>query len=104
MTILTIQTYAENRKEKESKNQWIFYFNFCIEEKFQGIKILDALAATGLRTIRFNKELDPSLVSQFHTCDLEESAIKFIQKNFELNQLDQSKITCKTKSNFSKLS
>jgi len=68
--------------------------SFIIEEKFEGIRILDALAATGLRTIRFNKELDPSLVRSFHTNDLEESAIKFIKKNFELNQLDQSKITC----------
>lgn len=56
------------------------------------MRILDALAATGLRTIRFMKEVGPSLISQIDACDLDKSATDLMHSNFELNGLGDSKI------------
>ncbi len=51
----------------------IFYFNIG-KEKFDGITILDGLSASGLRPIRFLKELDG--VKKVYANDLSEDAHK----------------------------
>eukprot|EP00056_Hartaetosiga_gracilis_P003252 m.61377 g.61377 ORF g.61377 m.61377 type:complete len:552 (-) comp11386_c1_seq1:821-2476(-) len=53
-----------------------------------GINILEALAASGLRSIRYYKEIDT--VSHVICNDFSEEAVKNIQRNVEFNHLDTS--------------
>lgn len=55
---------------------------------------MDALSASGLRTIRFLKELEN--VKCLYANDISASSHKLMKENFQLNQLDETKI----KSNF----
>lgn len=52
--------------------------------------ILDALSASGLRPIRFLKEL--SNVNLVYANDISTTAHQLMKENFELNNLDMSKI------------
>ncbi len=62
-------------------------------DKFEGVNIVDALSASGLRTIRFLKELEG--VKTDYANDLSTSSHKLMQDNFKLNGLksDQYKAT-----------
>lgn len=55
-----------------------------------GIKILDALSASGLRSIRYAKELGPAgnVVKQIVANDLSEAAVKLIEDNIKLNNVE----------------
>ena len=55
--------------------------------------VLDALSASGLRAIRFLKEIPNSKF--VYANDLSSQAITLIKKNFELNGIDSSKAQCK---------
>lgn len=50
---------------------------------------MDALSASGLRTIRFIKELTG--VKRVFANDLSEASHKLMKDNFELNNLDKDK-------------
>ncbi|EFA86311.1 Probable N2,N2-dimethylguanosine tRNA methyltransferase [Heterostelium album PN500] len=50
------------------------------------IRILEALSATGLRSIRYAKEIEG--VEQILSNDIEEAAVKSIEKNRDLNGVD----------------
>ena len=52
--------------------------------------ILDALSASGLRPIRFLKEL--SNVNMVYANDISTTAHQLMKENFELNNLDMNKI------------
>lgn len=82
ISLLVIQTFAEVLK-KEAEDQ---------KKPFNGIQILDALAASGLRTVRFLKEIKPELINKMHSNDISEAALKHMRDNFQLNELDQSKV------------
>lgn len=51
---------------------------------------MDALSASGLRTIRFLKELKD--VKKVYANDLSEASHKLMMDNFKLNELDLDKI------------
>ncbi|CAM9749899.1 unnamed protein product [Ectocarpus sp. 12 AP-2014] len=55
-----------------------------------GIQILDALAATALRSIRYVKEIPG--VKEVVVNDLDEAAVHAAQRNIDFNQVDVSKI------------
>ena len=56
----------------------------CLVQKgVQGVKVLEALAATGLRAIRYAKEL--SGVGQIVANDMDSSAVASIRRNVEFN-------------------
>lgn len=55
-----------------------------------GIQILDALAATALRSIRYVKEIPG--VKQVVVNDLDEAAVQAAKRNTDYNQVDPSKI------------
>lgn len=55
-----------------------------------GIQILDALAATGLRSIRYAKEIPG--VKKVVVNDLDEAAVQTAQRNIDFNQVDPSMI------------
>ncbi|CAJ0950369.1 unnamed protein product, partial [Mesorhabditis belari] len=56
-----------------------------IEEEDGSIRILDALSATGLRAIRFSKEVP--CIASITANDFSENAVESIKKNVELNGL-----------------
>lgn len=56
---------------------------------FEGVNIVDALSASGLRTIRFIKELTG--VKRVFANDISEASHKLMKDNFDLNNLDKDK-------------
>lgn len=77
LTVLVIRMFTEYLKEKK-------------KEKFEDITILDALSASGLRTIRFSKELKN--IKKVYANDISEASHKLMMDNFKLNNLDLSKV------------
>lgn len=56
----------------------------------EGIRVLDALAATALRSIRYVKEIPG--VREVVVNDLDEAAVQAAQRNVDFNQVDSCKI------------
>ena len=54
-----------------------------------GIYILEALAATGLRSVRYLKEIDK--IKKIYSNDLDPKAVELMKKNFEFNDIDVNK-------------
>mgnify|MGYP001233431140 CR=1 FL=1 len=54
-----------------------------------GIYVLEALAATGLRSVRYMKEIDN--IKKIHSNDLDPKAVELMKKNFEFNDIDPEK-------------
>lgn len=75
-----MQQYINNlKKEREQE-----------KKSFEGVNIVDALSASGLRTIRFSKELVG--VKKVFANDISEASHKLMQDNFDLNNLDKEKV------------
>jgi tRNA G26 N,N-dimethylase Trm1 len=78
-SIMAINQFSQKLKaEKEAK-----------DKEFTGINVLEALAATGLRSVRYMKEI-PS-IHKLVANDIDSTATKLIQDNFNFNQVDPSK-------------
>ena len=54
-----------------------------------GVYILEALAATGLRSVRYCLEIDK--IKKIHSNDLDPKAVELMKKNFEFNNIDPDK-------------
>lgn len=79
ISIAVIREYSKIfREEREAK-----------KKPFEGIAIMEALAATGLRSVRYLKEIDNvrSLIAN----DWDPKAVELIKKNMEFNDIDESK-------------
>lgn len=59
-------------------------------DKFEGVNIIDALSASGLRTIRFLKQLEG--VNIVYANDISPASHKLMRDNFDLNNLQQDKL------------
>jgi len=59
-----------------------------------GVYILEALAATGLRSVRYCKEIDN--IKKIYSNDLDPKAVELMKKNFEFNDIDQTKYEAST--------
>lgn len=72
-------------------------FNYKIPkgQEFKGIKILDSLAATGLRSIRYTKEISSDLIKSITLCDISTDSVNLIKKNLHLNKINQQNINGK---------
>ena len=77
LTVLVIKNYIDLIKEEK-------------KEKFKDLTIVDALSASGLRTIRYLKEL-PNIKCVYAN-DLSEVSADMMRENFRINELDDSKI------------
>ena len=71
-------------------------FNQILEEEktakgkpHDGIKVLEALAATGLRSVRYMKEI-PSIKTLVAN-DIDKAATDLMTKNFEFNECPETK-------------
>jgi len=54
--------------------------------EFKGISILEALAATGLRSVRYMKEIQS--ISKLLANDIDPTATHLMKQNFDFNGLD----------------
>ena len=78
-SILVINEFNEMlREERLAKNR-----------EHEGIKVFEALAATGLRSVRYMKEI-PSITKLVGN-DIDSAATDLMKKNFEFNQCDAEK-------------
>lgn len=88
LSVLVVRTFLKH-------NVW----HHRSEERFVkgrgGMKILDALSASGLRSIRYAKELGEAgnIVKKIVANDLSDSAVDLIKKNIELNNVGD-KVEC----------
>lgn len=79
ISITVIREYIKTlQEEKKAKGK-----------DFEGVKILEALAATGLRSVRYMKEIDH--VSKLVANDWDPKAVELIAKNFEFNDVEKDK-------------
>ena len=84
------------RKENIESDNGVKYKGMSNKE-FTGLKILEALAATGLRSCRYGKEIGVTArageikVDKILANDFDPEAVKLIKKNFEYND-----ISCET--------
>ena len=91
VSIQTIRLFAEQRiKEKNDK----MAKNHPNHPKCDGITVLDALAATGLRSIRYLKEIPG--VSHVTINDLLPEATAQALANVQRNDVDQSRVSIET--------
>ncbi|KAL7073726.1 hypothetical protein ACQ4LE_007262 [Meloidogyne hapla] len=94
LTIILLKTFTKIREEQ--KNQQMEIDNptnkikLKIQQNSEGIKILDALSASGLRAIRFALEIEN--IELIIANDFSEQAVKTIKRNLELNGLNELKI------------
>ena len=79
--MLAINTYLEHQLWKKAK------YDKFIDER--GIKVLDALSATGLRSVRYAKELKSNLPLKIVANDLSRQAVETIKKNVAHNGIEQ---------------
>jgi tRNA (guanine26-N2/guanine27-N2)-dimethyltransferase len=68
ITVLAISTFAKQQDHK--------------------INILDALSASGLRSIRFAQEIESNLVDKIYANDLSTASLSLIKENVEANDID----------------
>ena len=76
-SILAIREFAALKsEERKAKGR-----------EFEGLNILEALSATGLRSVRYMKEIDhiKTLVAN----DIDPTATELMKKNFEFNGINK---------------
>ncbi|EGR29576.1 TRM1 tRNA methyltransferase 1, putative [Ichthyophthirius multifiliis] len=86
-TYVYINAEGKTQKKRDFQNK---KNNNKEGQNFEGINILDALSASGLRTIRFLKELKN--INKIYANDISDASHKLMMENFILNELDLSKI------------
>ena len=83
-SILVINEFNEMLKEeREAKNK-----------EHEGIRVFEALAATGLRSVRYMKEI-PSITKLVGN-DIDKAATDLMKKNFEFNNCPEEKYQVET--------
>eukprot|EP01128_Nolandella_sp_AFSM9_P011729 TRINITY_DN8658_c0_g1_i1.p1 TRINITY_DN8658_c0_g1~~TRINITY_DN8658_c0_g1_i1.p1 ORF type:complete len:562 (+),score=125.43 TRINITY_DN8658_c0_g1_i1:2-1687(+) len=91
LSILTISMFQQMREEEAVEEMKKIPRKRKVDfVPGEGIKIFEALAATGLRSIRYHNEIPGK--KEIMVNDLEPAAVESIQRNIEYNQLDQTKI------------
>ena len=85
-SILVINEFNEVLREERLAKQ----------KEHEGIKVFEALAATGLRSVRYMKEI-PSITKLVGN-DIDKTATDLMKKNFEFNECPQDKYQGKLQS------
>ncbi|CAM9717541.1 unnamed protein product [Chrysoparadoxa australica] len=63
----------------------------AITGETEGIRVLDALAATALRSVRYLKEIPG--IKELVVNDMDEAAVEAAKRNMEFNEIDPKKVT-----------
>mmetsp|Transcript_19822 Transcript_19822/g.14254 ORF Transcript_19822/g.14254 Transcript_19822/m.14254 type:complete len:213 (-) Transcript_19822:1025-1663(-) len=85
ISILSIREFEKILKEERTAKG----------KPHEGVSVLEALAATGLRSVRYMKEIDN--ITNLCANDFDPAATELMQKNFDHNDLDKSKYEIHTK-------
>ncbi len=81
LSVVSINSYFSFNKFKNKKHDHTTYKH----------SILEALSATGLRSVRYAKEFDSDKVKVIVANDMDQEAVKLIKQNVESNKLDKDK-------------
>ena len=77
ISILVIREFIKLREEECQAKQ----------KEFKGVDVLEALAATGLRSVRYLKEIDK--INQLVANDIDPTATELMQRNFNFNNIPE---------------
>ena len=80
---MAIREFSKIRQEERAAKQ----------KEFKGIAILEALAATGLRSVRYLKEIEN--INTLVANDIDPTATDLMKMNFEYNTVPQDKYQSK---------
>ncbi len=75
-----VKEYGKNKNWEEHYKQY----------DGRGIRVLDALAASGLRSLRYFNEMSPSLLHSVTINDLDPAAVDLAKENIAFNNLSES--------------
>lgn len=95
LSVACIHTYRKDlqeiweKKEQIRHNKAKKYNEDAKLEKWPGFKIFEALSASGLRSIRYMKEIPD--ISKIIVNDLDKNAVESIKANIKLNKLPTDK-------------
>ena len=78
-SILAIREFAKLRQEEQTAKN----------KNFDGISLLEALSATGLRSVRYMKEIDN--LKNVVANDIDPTATELMKKNFYFNGISEDK-------------
>jgi tRNA (guanine26-N2/guanine27-N2)-dimethyltransferase len=88
--VVDIEAVEQQVRDYDEKTNWKdVYDNY----EGKGIRILDALAASGLRSIRYFNEISPSLLHSVTINDLDAAAVDLAKENIEFNNLSHVLLT-----------
>ena len=79
ISIMAIREFSKIRQEERAVKQ----------KEFKGISILEALSATGLRSVRYTKEIEN--INTLVANDIDPTATDLMKMNFEYNAVPQDK-------------
>ncbi|ETO08766.1 hypothetical protein RFI_28623, partial [Reticulomyxa filosa] len=77
----------ENKREEENADLMKELTNASKQKpkQFKGLKIFEALASSGLRSIRYLQEINPELIESVTINDIDPKAVEMIKENLALN-------------------
>mmetsp|Transcript_8162 Transcript_8162/g.15366 ORF Transcript_8162/g.15366 Transcript_8162/m.15366 type:complete len:669 (-) Transcript_8162:63-2069(-) len=85
-----MKAVEEQVRDYDEKTNWKDVYN-TFDGK--GVRILDALAASGLRSIRYYNEISPSLLHSVTINDLDPAAVDLAKENIKFNNLSDVLLT-----------
>jgi tRNA (guanine26-N2/guanine27-N2)-dimethyltransferase len=80
ISIMAIREFSQMRREEIEKRG---------KHEFKGVAALEALAATGLRSVRYVKEIET--LRQLVANDIDPTATELMQRNFDFNDIPKDK-------------
>uniref|UniRef100_A0A7S3Q1S8 tRNA (guanine(26)-N(2))-dimethyltransferase n=1 Tax=Chaetoceros debilis TaxID=122233 RepID=A0A7S3Q1S8_9STRA len=81
---IDMKAIEQQLKEYEEKTNWTEHYD---SYDGKGIRVLDALAASGLRSLRYFNEMSPSLLHSVTINDLDPAAADLAKENIDYNKL-----------------
>lgn len=91
MSICVLNTYISILKKEQEAKKVPKQTDSDVKPVTKKIRVLEALAATGLRSIRYAKEVDG--LDEIVANDLMNSAVDMINKNVKANGVDHKVVT-----------
>nr|XP_027193957.1 tRNA (guanine(26)-N(2))-dimethyltransferase-like [Dermatophagoides pteronyssinus] len=90
LTLLIIKCYAENVIQSKIEKYEKSHDRTYMPAIFEGVTLCEGLAASGLRSMRWAKELPASYVRKVVTCDLDPTAVATAKLQRDLNEIPAS--------------